>query len=199
VGVATVDHFSAGRFELGVGVGWLAEEYEALGEPFHARGRVADEHLAALRAIWESEESTFAGDHVRFADAVSYPKPVQQPGPPILVGGESDAALRRVARLGDGWYGWNMTPEEFEQGLERLAHHLEREPFDDGSTRALDDVTIQVGLRFLGDLDALATLVASYVERGAQRVVAAVPIRPAELDGRLAAIAEALGVTAPVG
>ena len=133
--VSTLDHFSGGRFELGIGVGWLAEEYDALGVPFHERGRIADEHLAALREVWVSETSTFHGEHVDFTDAVSYPKPRQSPGPPIHIGGESDAALRRVARYGDGWYGWNMTPAQLERGLERLTGHLARETFVDGSSR----------------------------------------------------------------
>lgn len=192
--VSTLDHFSGGRFELGVGVGWLAEEYAALGVPFRSRGRIADEHLAALREIWASDDSTFHGDHVDFTDAVSLPKPQQAPGPPIHVGGESDAALRRVARYGDGWYGWNMTPAQLEDGLARLDGHLAREPFVDGSTRTRDDVTIQVGLRFPGGLDELASLVAAYASLGASRVVASLAIRPAELEVRLAAIAEALGI-----
>ena len=193
--VSTLDHFSAGRFELGVGVGWLAEEYAALGVPFHERGSIADEHLAALREIWASDDSSFHGRHVDFSDAASFPKPRQVPGPPIHIGGESDAALRRVARFGDGWYGWNMTPAELARGLERLRDHLAREVFVDGSTRQLADVTIQVGLRFLGGLDELADLVAAYVALGARRVVASLPVRPTELDARLGAIAGALGVT----
>ena len=196
--MSTLDHFSGGRFELGVGVGWLAEEYAALGVPFAERGRIADEHLAALREIWATEDSSFHGRHVDFTDAVSLPKPVQSPGPPIHIGGESDAALRRVARYGDGWYGWNMTPAQLAEGVERLTVHLAAETFADGRRRTLDDVTIQVGLRYLGDLDGLADLVAAYASAGASRVVAAVPIRPAELDVRLADVAAALGVDAPV-
>jgi probable F420-dependent oxidoreductase len=195
--VSTLDHFTGGRFELGVGVGWLAEEYDALGVPFAQRGRIADEHLAALRRVWASDESTFHGDHVDFTDAVSLPKPVQAPGPPVHIGGESNAALRRVARFGDGWYGWNMTPAQFEHGLERLDAQLAAERFVDGTTRTRDDLTIQVGLRFLGELDDLASLVAAYTSLGAARVVASVAVRPVELDARLAAIADALGVVAP--
>jgi len=192
--VSTLDHFSGGRFELGVGVGWLAEEYAALGVPFERRGRIADEHLAALRTIWASEDSTFHGEHVDFTDAVSLPKPLQAPGPSIHIGGESDAALRRVARYGDGWYGWNMTPSQLAHGLDRLDVHLAAEPFVDGRHRTRADVTIQVGLRFLGPLDELADLVAAYRAHGARRVVVSLPVRPAELDARLAAIAGALGV-----
>jgi probable F420-dependent oxidoreductase len=192
--VATLDHFSAGRFELGVGVGWLAEEYDALGVSFADRGRIADEHLGALRTVWATDDSSYHGRHVDFTDAVSLPNPLQAPGPPILVGGESEAALRRVARYGDGWFGWNMTPSQLAQGLDRLDVHLGREAFTDGRRRTRADLTIQVGLRCLGGLDELAGLVDAYTAAGATRVAASVPIRPAELDARLAAIAGALGV-----
>jgi probable F420-dependent oxidoreductase len=194
--VTTLDHFSGGRLELGVGVGWLAEEYAALGVPFHQRGAIADEYLAALRAVWTQEAATFHGRHVDFADALSFPKPVQSPGPPIHIGGESDAALRRVARFGDGWYGWNMTPAQFEHGLERLDGFLATEPFVDGTTRTREDVTLQVGLRFLGSLDDLADLVAAYESLGATRVVASVPISASSFEARLAEVAAALGVPA---
>ena len=100
---------------------------------------------------------------------------MQSPGPPIHIGGESDAALRRVARFGDGWYGWNMTPAEFEHGLERLDDQLARHDFVDGTRRARDDVVLQVGLRFLGPLDELADLVEAYRSLGAARVVVSLP------------------------
>jgi probable F420-dependent oxidoreductase len=73
--INTLDHFSGGRFELGVGVGWLAEEFAALGVSFPDRGQIADEHLAALRALWTEEATTFHGRHVDFTDAISFPKP----------------------------------------------------------------------------------------------------------------------------
>jgi len=193
--VSTLDHFSGGRFELGVGVGWLAEEYDALGVAFAERGRIADEHLAALRTLWTQEAATFHGDHVDFVDALSFPKPLQSPGPPIHIGGESDAALRRVARFGDGWYGWNMTPAQFEDGLERLDAQLARHDFVDGSRRTREDLVLQVGLRFLGPLDELASLVEAYASLGAVRVVVAVAVRAEEVDDRLAAVADALGVS----
>jgi probable F420-dependent oxidoreductase len=194
--VSTLDHFSGGRFELGVGVGWLAEEYDALGVPFHERGRIADEHLAALRAVWNEDEATFHGRHVDFTEVLSFPKPLQSPGPPILIGGESDAALRRVARYGDGWYGWNMTPAELEHGLERLDAELAAHPFVDGTTRTRDEVSIQVGLRFLGQLDDLAELVAGYRAVGAERIVVSAAVSANGFEQRLADIAAALGVVA---
>jgi probable F420-dependent oxidoreductase len=192
--VNTLDHFSGGRFELGIGVGWLAEEFAALGIPFAERGSRADEHLAALRALWADEVASFHGRHVDFTDAVSLPHPVQAPGPPILIGGDGNGPLRRVARYGDGWYPWNVTPAELEQGLLRLDEQLAAFPFVDGRTRSRDDVTIQVGLRFRRSLDELAELIAAYVALGASRVVIAVPISASAYDTRLGEVAAALGV-----
>ena len=126
--VNTLDHFSGGRFELGIGVGWLAEEFAALGVPFSERGSRADEHLAALRGCWADEVASFHGRHVDFDDAVSLPHPLQRPGPPILIGGDGVGPLRRVARYGDGWYPWNVTAAEFEQGLASARRAARRPP-----------------------------------------------------------------------
>jgi hypothetical protein len=119
---------------------------------------------------------------------------VQSPGPPILVGGESDGALRRVARFGQGWFGWNMTPDELAVRLERLDHHLARHDFVDGTRRTRDDIVVQVGLRFGGPADELATLVDGYGRAGAARVAVARPMPSAEFEAHLAELAAALGV-----
>lgn len=193
--VATLDHFSGGRFEFGIGVGWLAEEFAALNVDFSTRGRLADEYLAALHAAWSQEESTFHGEFVNFTDALSFPKPVQT-RPPILIGGESTAALRRVARYGDGWYGWNITPPQVDAALTQLDLQLAQHQFIDGRIRTRADVFIQVGLRHPGPLDAIAELVQSYQALGAQRVVVSVDIATRSYEQQLHNIAECLGVTA---
>jgi probable F420-dependent oxidoreductase len=195
--ISTLDHFSGGRFDFGIGLGWLREEFDALNVPFAERGRIADEYLGALHAAWTQEASTFHGDHVSFTDALTFPKPLQTPGPPIYIGGESRAALRRVARFGDGWYGWNMTPAEFERGLLALDTELARHPFVDGRTRSRSDVFLQVGLRHRGDLDALVPLLDAYRDLGAQRVVASLAISATAFERKLAAVAEGLGLTPP--
>ena len=104
---ATLDVLSGGRCTLGVGVGWSAEEFAALGVPFAGRGRRTAEYVAALRTLWRDDVSSFAGEFVRFDGIRVYPKPVAR-GVPVVVGGNSDAALRRVAAFGDGWYGFNV-------------------------------------------------------------------------------------------
>jgi probable F420-dependent oxidoreductase len=100
---ATIDRLSGGRLFLGVGVGWLREEVEAVGVDFDTRGARTDESVTALRALWTEDEPTFSGAHFRFERARSHPKPVQ-PSIPIHVGGHSVASARRAGRLGDGWF-----------------------------------------------------------------------------------------------
>ncbi len=109
--LATIDVLSGGRLILGIGAGWLREEFAAIGAPdFAARGAVTDEYVAAFRELWTSDAPRFAGAHVRFDTILFAPKPVQRPGPPVWVGGESGPALRRTARLGDAWYPIGTNP-----------------------------------------------------------------------------------------
>ena len=102
--VASLDRLSRGRVELGIGAGWNAEEMENHGTAFAARFRVMGERAKAIKTLWREEEPTFFGDFVHFDAVWSYPKPVQQPNPPILIGGESVHTLRRVVEYGDGWF-----------------------------------------------------------------------------------------------
>ena len=103
--VASLDVLSGGRVTLGVGVGWLQEEFAALGSPdFAQRGAVSDEWIAIFRQLWTQSPASFEGSFYRYADIRCEPFPVQKPHPPIWVGGHSRAALRRVARHGDGWH-----------------------------------------------------------------------------------------------
>jgi probable F420-dependent oxidoreductase len=134
--VANVDWLSGGRFDFGIGVGWQREEFEALGVPWEHRGRRADEYIQVMRSLWCDELSTFEGEFWSLPASRAYPKPVQQPHPPIHVGGEGDAALRRVVRLGADWLPFNVSPESLGRQRRRLAELLE------GAGRGLDDVHI---------------------------------------------------------
>jgi probable F420-dependent oxidoreductase len=100
--VATLDYMSGGRFELGIGVGWLREEFEAMGVPFERRGKRADEYVMAMRALWAGDGASFDGEFVNFREVSCNPKPVGRV--PIVVGGHSEAAARRAGRLGDGFF-----------------------------------------------------------------------------------------------
>jgi len=110
--LATIDVLSGGRLLLGVGAGWMKEEFALLGAPFAERGTVTDEYLEAFKALWTQPRPTYAGRHVNFADVIFEPKPIQKPHPPIWVGGESPAALRRAVKLGDAWYPGNNSQTE---------------------------------------------------------------------------------------
>jgi probable F420-dependent oxidoreductase len=110
-GVQTVDLLSNGRFEFGIGASWLEEEWDAAQLDFATRGRRVDEAVAVCKRLWTEETVSHHGEFFTFDEAVFEPKPIQKPWPPILVGGESRAALRRAARLGDGWIGMGHTWE----------------------------------------------------------------------------------------
>jgi probable F420-dependent oxidoreductase len=102
--LATLDVLSDGRVELGIGVGWLEEEFDALGVPFADRGPRTDDFVAALRVLWSEGDDTYHGRFCDFTNANSYPKPVQRGGIPVVVGGHTQAAARRAGRLGDGFF-----------------------------------------------------------------------------------------------
>lgn len=105
---ATLDVLSGGRLTLGVGIGWSAEEFAALGVPFERRGQRAAEYLAAMRELWASDVASFSGEFTRFDAVRVNPKPLRGRRIPVVIGGNSDAALRRAADAGDGWYGFNL-------------------------------------------------------------------------------------------
>lgn len=101
---ANLDQLCGGRFVFGVGVGWARSEFEALGVPLNKRGAITDDYLAAMKVLWTHDSASYEGRFVSFRDVEVSPKPVQAPHPPIWVGGDSGAAIRRAARLGDAWH-----------------------------------------------------------------------------------------------
>jgi probable F420-dependent oxidoreductase len=105
---ATLDVLSGGRLTLGIGIGWSAEEYAALGVPFARRGHRTAEYVAAMRTLWADDVASFAGEYTRFDSIRVNPKPVRDRRIPIVIGGNADASLARVAAFGDGWYGFNV-------------------------------------------------------------------------------------------
>jgi probable F420-dependent oxidoreductase len=109
--LATMDWLSSGRVTVTFGVGWLEREFQILGVPFHERGRMADEYLAAMVELWTKEDPQFEGRYVSFKDVAFEPKPVQKPHVPIWMGGDADAALKRAARFASGWWPFLTKPE----------------------------------------------------------------------------------------
>jgi probable F420-dependent oxidoreductase len=110
---ATLDHLSDGRAILGVGCGHLKPEFRTLGVSYEERGAITDEYLQAIRIAWENESATFSGRFVQFRDVTVAPRPRQRPRPPIWVGGNSRAAVRRAVHYGDAWIPWMLMPAEF--------------------------------------------------------------------------------------
>ncbi|WP_412520763.1 TIGR03619 family F420-dependent LLM class oxidoreductase [Actinomadura madurae] len=177
--VATLDILSGGRFDYGVGLGWMKEEFDACGIDFATRGRRTDEFLAACKALWESETSNFEGEFFHFQNALAYPKPAQSPHPPILVGGVSRPALRRAAKH-DGWYGWNLTIDELDSALSTLDGELESQ----GRKRG-DGYLIYLGMqigRKTGPVDEYADQLR---ERGVDQFILGLPLSPTTLHSRL--------------
>jgi probable F420-dependent oxidoreductase len=118
--LATLDVMAAGRLDVGVGIGWSLDEFEAAGVPSDRRGARADEFLKVLTAAWGDDPVEFAGEFYRIPRAYVRPKPVQRPRPPLLVGGYSDAVLRRAAALGDGYTGGNIPLADLEVVVTRV-------------------------------------------------------------------------------
>jgi probable F420-dependent oxidoreductase len=124
--IATADHLSNGRVIVGVGVGWMAEEFALLGASFHDRGARTDDYLALMKTLWTQENPAYAGRYFQVSDCALTPKPVQKPHVPIWVGGDSEAALRRAARLGDGWHSAGTSLADLPAKLRVLGEVLER-------------------------------------------------------------------------
>ena len=125
--VADLDYLSNGRFEFGIGIGWLKEEFEALGVPWENRAGRLLECIGVMQTLWQDKVSIYQGESFKFEGVFQNPKPIQKPHPPLIFGGESNAALKRVATIGQGWYGFNLTPEAFDADLKKLDSLLGKE------------------------------------------------------------------------
>ncbi|MGF1600052.1 MAG: TIGR03619 family F420-dependent LLM class oxidoreductase [Acidimicrobiales bacterium] len=188
--VLTLDHLTGGRFELGVGSGWSWEEYAALGVPFGRRGKRMDEYIEAIRVAWTDDLASYDGEFVSFHDVVLNPEPVTPGGPPIIIGGDSAAAMRRAARLGDGWYGWWAGPD--------LAAHLDALHAilaDHDRSVTDDDFSFKLGLP-LGreSLDEVAAKADEARSLGVEELVLAPPLSTSSFEEGLASLAEACGL-----
>jgi probable F420-dependent oxidoreductase len=157
-----VDWLSGGRLDLGVGVGWLAEEFRALDVPFEHRGSRCRSYVEVLKRLWCDPVSEYKDEFYELPACRQYPKPRQQPHPPIHFGGESEAALRRVADLGQGWYGFNLEPDELAAHLQRLDALLA------ARGRSRSDVQVSVSPYFKGCDRAKLE---GYAAAGADRVI----------------------------
>ena len=183
--VATLDVLSGGRFIFGVGIGWLKEEFQALGVPPERRAARTREYVEAMKVLWTQDNPQFAGEFCNFAPVCLYPKPVQKPHPPILFGGESEPALRRAVEVGTGWLGFNVSVDDAAQAIARMRQIAT----DTG--RDFDALDISVGPYSKlpqVDLDSLKR----YRDLGVRRVVL---VNPTTNPAQIGAALEALGNT----
>jgi probable F420-dependent oxidoreductase len=199
--VSTLDHLTEGRFIFGVGVGGeFAKEFEACGVPVAERGARLEESLAVMRKLWSGQPAAHDGRFFRFEGVTMQPPPRQAGGPPIWCGGRSEAALRRIGRLTDGWMSYVITPEMYRQGLEKIAAaaagagrvfdrgfgtaHLLFTCVDDTYEKALDAATVSLSQRYgmdfrkaaqrycaLGPPQAVAECIMRFHEAGVRHVV----------------------------
>jgi probable F420-dependent oxidoreductase len=177
---ATVHHLSDGRLTLGVGVGWIEQEYAYLRSDFGARGHTADEYIPAMRALFETSGPEFHGAHIDYSDVLFSP----QPSAPlaIVVGGTSRAALRRAATLGDGWHGLHLSPEQVRTALGTVQEYGHKDHFQVSvrtTTRVGDNTGAgDTGIGLSGDAAALAKQIRHYASAGVDQLV----IEPVSTD-----------------
>jgi probable F420-dependent oxidoreductase len=179
---ATIDRLSGGRLLLGVGVGWLKEEIESLGVPWEHRGPRTDEYIQVVRRLWTAEEATFTGRFVQFRRTSCFPKPLQVPGIPVIVGGHTDAAAARAGRIGDGFY-----PAVAPDRLAELLRIVRRSAQEAGRDPARIEITAGAGQ------DRDADTVKRYQDLGVTRVMVGLPTqKPADLRRSIDALHESL-------
>ncbi|MAP96905.1 MAG: hypothetical protein CL428_01325 [Acidimicrobiaceae bacterium] len=160
--VATLDQLCGGRLTIGVGVGSLPEENEILGSDYGSRGQYSNEFIKVLRQLWTQDKATFEGDFWNFQDVVSSPKPLQDPHPPIVIGGNRGPALRRVAQIGDGWHPLGISPDGVAKRLKVIREEAA------GFGRQIDDFPVQVRRDFEGlNLD----IIEAYESSGATDLI----------------------------
>jgi probable F420-dependent oxidoreductase len=183
--IITLDYLSSGRVDFGIGIGWLKEEFDAVGADWETRALRTREYVDLMLCLWRDELVTYNGRFVQLRESRQDPKPLQKPHPPIYFGGNTDAALRRVADLGNGWYGFNRPPEDISERVDVLRDLL------GARGRASEGVKIVVGLgRTGGGFDS-----AGYAQAGAQQLVVPLPLTTREqLVEDLQAIVESVRV-----
>ena len=184
--IATLDQLSGGRVDMGIGVAMTEDEFENLGINFKNRGKRTDDFLGALQVLWTQDVPNYVGDFYRYSGQRFSPKPKQQPYPPILIGGYSKAAFRRIARFGDGWHTLRQSPKQVAAGVAEIVQMTEEEGRDASSLRhsitlpldysgnkdpdpSVNDRTILRG----GD-DDMAETINSYRDAGLDEIIVSV-------------------------
>jgi probable F420-dependent oxidoreductase len=175
--LATLDFVSSGRLVLGIGTGWMEEEFRALDVPFAHRGSRTNEYLRLMQQLWSSDDTGFAGRFYTLDNVGFYPKPLQQPHPPIWAGGHSEPAFRRGGELCDGWLGANVSPEQVSAQFGRVQAYAK----EAGRDPAALVLAARVPLRFGGDGGAsLLSEVEAYREAGVSHLIFDMGVRSVE-------------------
>ncbi|MBU1375641.1 MAG: LLM class F420-dependent oxidoreductase [Alphaproteobacteria bacterium] len=190
--IMTLDHLTEGRYMLGVGSGWSSEEYEALGVSFARRGKRFDEYIRAIRTAWREDNASFHGEFVNYDNLVLLPRPYTPGGPPFLIGGDSEPAMKRAVTLGDGWYSWW-------RGYDLEPHMDAFRAVAEAAGRDIDkDFHLVIGTPHRGEApDALAGKADAIRAQGAKEMVLALDIGRATLEADVRRWADILGVKAP--
>jgi probable F420-dependent oxidoreductase len=166
--VTSLDHLSGGRFDLGVGLGWLAEEFQAVGASFERRGSRCREYVEVMQRLWSEPLASYQGEFFLLPESRQDPKPMQQPHPPIHFGGNTRHARKRVADLGQGWLPWDLRPEQAKEGIADLTELLAAR----GRMRGDVEVSVAVEMTDSGiDVDA-------YADAGVDQLI----VVPPEID-----------------
>lgn len=200
--VTTLDNLSGGRVDLGVGVGWMREEFAALGYDhlYDRRGAVSDEQIRVLKTLWTEDRPRFEGEFYRFDELGAAPRPVQRPHPPVWIGGHTPLALRRVARSGDGWLPIgarppaHLPPDEIAAGVASIREQAQQVGRDPNQIQIAFSTSVNLGDRaggaerrpFQGSPDDIRADLARYRDAGVQRFVLSFGAAPAaEYERRL--------------
>ena len=161
--LATLDHLTGGRVELGLGVGWMKEEFDALGVPWERRGRRNDEYVEAMRLIWSGSHVEYHGEFVDFEPLTCTPRPAQGANIPILVGGDTDVAIRRAARMADGYFPGEGSPERLSELIAAVAAECQK--------RDRDPAEVEINAMFGAHMKDPASGVELMREQGVGRIM----------------------------
>ena len=174
--VASLDDYSGGRVSLGVGVAQTEDEFENLGVPFTHRGRIADEMLMAMKILWTEKDPKFNGKYFNFNGLQFEPKPIQEPYPPLLIGGTSRRAIERVVEHGDGWHALSQSPQDIAPVVNELRQR--RSDTIDVSVRSMTtimdrswDRPVEERVTMRGTLEELTAMLQAYEHAGVDEVV----------------------------
>jgi len=176
--LATLDFVSGGRLILGVGTGWMEEEFRALDVPFEHRGSRTNEYIQLIKQLWTSDDTSFSGRFYQLENVGFYPKPLQQPRPPIWGGGHSEPAFKRGGILCDGWLGANVSPRQVSEQFERVKAYADEAGRDPASLT----LAAQIPLRLShGTEQALLDLIEEYREVGVSHLAWDIGVRSVEI------------------